>query len=182
MIKTEFIKLDPQNPDTDKIKQAALILRDGGLVAFPTETVYGLGANLSNKKSMERLIEVKERPNGKLFSVHISNKDDVEKFCLLLDEDLEMSILNNSDPNLAEAKKLPDDICEPSHRYEFMGDFVEGVTHIDNSAYCEVPLHIFTDKSTPTKLLPKVQYHQNNILVNPNDLNGYHRIYRKHRR
>jgi tRNA threonylcarbamoyl adenosine modification protein (Sua5/YciO/YrdC/YwlC family) len=78
--KTEIFKLDPINPDTEKIKEAAFILKKGGLVAFPTETVYGLGANLTSKKSIERLVEVKQRPPGKLFSIHIFNKADIEKF------------------------------------------------------------------------------------------------------
>ena len=77
---TEVIKLDPKNPDGDAIKKAALILKKGGLVAFPTETVYGLGANMANRRSMQRLAEVKQRPKGKLFSIHIADKDKVDEF------------------------------------------------------------------------------------------------------
>jgi len=80
LIKTEVIKLDPQNPDIRKIKQAASILKNGGLVVFPTETVYGLGANLSDRKSIERLVKVKQRPRGKLFSIHIDEKNKIEEF------------------------------------------------------------------------------------------------------
>lgn len=82
MINTEVIKLDPDNPDRGKIQKAAVILRKGGLVAFPTETVYGLAANLSNKKSMDRLMEVKNRPQEKLFTVHIADKDKIEEFAM----------------------------------------------------------------------------------------------------
>ncbi len=82
MIKTEVIKLDPENPDSSKIQKAAIILRKGGLVAFPTETVYGLAANLSNRKSMDRLMEVKNRPAEKLFTIHIADKDKIEEFAM----------------------------------------------------------------------------------------------------
>lgn len=80
MIKTEVIKLDPENPDTSKIQRAAVVLRKGGLVAFPTETVYGLAASLTNQKSIDRLMEVKNRPAEKLFTIHIADKEKIEEF------------------------------------------------------------------------------------------------------
>jgi tRNA threonylcarbamoyl adenosine modification protein (Sua5/YciO/YrdC/YwlC family) len=80
LIKTEVIKVDPEDPEIAKIKKAASVLKKGGLVAFPTETVYGLAANLANKKSMDRLIKVKQRPEEKLFSIHIAEKDKIEEF------------------------------------------------------------------------------------------------------
>ena len=42
---TQFVKIDIENPQEDRIEAAAKILREGGLVALPTETVYGLGGN-----------------------------------------------------------------------------------------------------------------------------------------
>ena len=44
-METKIIKVDPKRPDKSALDEAARILRAGGLVAFPTETVYGLGAN-----------------------------------------------------------------------------------------------------------------------------------------
>jgi len=82
LINTEVIQLDPENPDRGKIQKAAVILRKGGLVAFPTETVYGLAANFTNKKSMDRLMEVKNRPAEKLFTIHIADKDKIEEFAM----------------------------------------------------------------------------------------------------
>jgi Sua5/YciO/YrdC/YwlC family protein len=67
------VKIDPVNPDKEKIASAAKIIRDGGLVVFPTETVYGIAANLLDAKAMERLNKVKARPDGKPFTVHISD-------------------------------------------------------------------------------------------------------------
>ena len=55
-MKTEVIKIDQNNMDTEALERAAAIIRDGGLVAFPTETVYGLGADaLSAEASKENL-------------------------------------------------------------------------------------------------------------------------------
>jgi len=75
MIETKIIKIDPENPEKEGIKEAARIINDGGLVAFPTDTVYGLGALYNNPKAIDRLYEVKERPKDKLFTVHISKKE-----------------------------------------------------------------------------------------------------------
>jgi len=80
LIKTEIIILDPEKPDIEKIKYAAFILKKGGLVVFPTETVYGIGANLLNSKSIERLCSIKKRPKGKLFSIHVADKSKIELF------------------------------------------------------------------------------------------------------
>ena len=73
MQRTIVLKVAASRPDKEAIKQAAKILRLGGLVAFPTETVYGLGANLLNKKAIARLYRVKMRSRGKPFTVHIEN-------------------------------------------------------------------------------------------------------------
>jgi tRNA threonylcarbamoyl adenosine modification protein (Sua5/YciO/YrdC/YwlC family) len=80
MIFTKIVKLDPVNPDTNHIKEAGYILKSGGLVIIPTETVYGIAGNMLNKKTIERLYEIKKRPKDKLFSVHISDKSKIEDF------------------------------------------------------------------------------------------------------
>jgi Sua5/YciO/YrdC/YwlC family protein len=67
------IKIDPVNPDKKIIASAAKIIREGGLVIFPTETVYGIAANLLCDKAVARLYRVKARPEGKPFTVHISD-------------------------------------------------------------------------------------------------------------
>ncbi len=72
-MKASVIKIDPAKPDKKRIAAAAKIIRDGGLVIFPTETVYGIAANLLDEKALERLYRVKARPEGKPFTVHISD-------------------------------------------------------------------------------------------------------------
>lgn len=77
---TQIIKIDPINPDRDSIEKAADIIRGGGLVAFPTETVYGLGVNARDKKAIAKLCKVKQRPETKSFTIQIADKTKVEEF------------------------------------------------------------------------------------------------------
>jgi len=77
--KTVVLNIDPEDPDKGLIGAAAKILRSGGLVAFPTETVYGLGADLLNKKAIARLRKVKDRPEGKPFTVHIASASYIKR-------------------------------------------------------------------------------------------------------
>ena len=78
MTKTKVIKVDSYFPREDYLKEAAEVLARGGLVIIPTETVYGVAANMSDKKAARRLYEIKNRPQNKPFSLHIDNKDSVE--------------------------------------------------------------------------------------------------------
>lgn len=77
--KTIVLRVDPDRPDKDIIANAALVIRQGGLVAFPTETVYGLAANRNDPKAMARLSKVKDRPDGKHYTVHIASLSFIKK-------------------------------------------------------------------------------------------------------
>ena len=66
--------------DVTAVAEAARILRNGGLVVFPTETVYGLGADATNPKAIARLNEVKGRPPEKPYSLHLHTADQVRTF------------------------------------------------------------------------------------------------------
>ena len=61
------------------LEEAVGILRQGGVVAFPTETVYGLGVVASNPAAVERLRGLKSRPDGKPFSYHLSDADQLSQ-------------------------------------------------------------------------------------------------------
>ncbi len=65
--------------ETQLILQAARIIQKGGIVAFPTETVYGLGANVFNPLAVARIFEVKRRPYFDPLIVHVANPDNVSK-------------------------------------------------------------------------------------------------------
>ena len=57
------------------IEEAAQVIRNGGTVAFPTETVYGLGANALNEDSVKKIFIAKGRPQDNPLIVHVSSKD-----------------------------------------------------------------------------------------------------------
>ncbi|MBN1245066.1 threonylcarbamoyl-AMP synthase [Candidatus Bathyarchaeota archaeon] len=77
MKQTVVLKVDSQKPDIEKVRAAASIIRKGGLVAFPTETVYGLGADALNPKAVLALFEAKKRPMDNPPIVHVENINDV---------------------------------------------------------------------------------------------------------
>ncbi len=77
-VKTQILNVNPDRPDPKIIDRAARVLRNKGLVAFPTETVYGLGANALDKIAVGRIFEVKQRPFFDPLIVHISGKDQIE--------------------------------------------------------------------------------------------------------
>ncbi|MBU1006990.1 MAG: threonylcarbamoyl-AMP synthase, partial [Candidatus Omnitrophica bacterium] len=83
---TKVVKINPEFPEKDLIKEAALFLRKGMLVAFPTETVYGIGANLLDKKAIDRLYAIKKRPKDKPFTVHIDRFEALEALKIVLPE------------------------------------------------------------------------------------------------
>jgi len=70
------------NPTQNEIKMAAKSLRDGNLVAFPTETVYGLGADAVNEKAVSRVYSVKGRPIDHPLIVHISSVEQLGKWAI----------------------------------------------------------------------------------------------------
>src|SRR3989304_4109618 len=79
MKKTLMLKVNPQKPEIQKLQIAADFIKKGGLVAFPTETVYGLGADALNPKAVLSLFEAKKRPLDNPPIVHVENVDDVYK-------------------------------------------------------------------------------------------------------
>lgn len=70
---TDVIRVSPENPDPVSIARAAECLRAGGLVAFPTETVYGLGVNALDRTAVQRLFTAKQRPATDPLIVHIGS-------------------------------------------------------------------------------------------------------------
>jgi L-threonylcarbamoyladenylate synthase len=70
---TRVLHVDPDQPDPAAIEEAAAALREGRLVAFPTETVYGLGANALDEHAVRRLFEAKGRPANDPLIVHIAH-------------------------------------------------------------------------------------------------------------
>jgi len=74
-MKTKVLKVSPLYPEPERIEQAADILKRGRLVAFPTETVYGLGANFNDKAAVSKVYRIKRRPRNKPLTIHITTNE-----------------------------------------------------------------------------------------------------------
>ena len=72
IVKSTVLKVDLRVPARDAIERAAVVLRAGGLVAFPTETVYGLGAHALDASAVRKIFAAKERPDWDPLIVHVS--------------------------------------------------------------------------------------------------------------
>ena len=75
---TRVVVIEQEQPDEILLREAGEILKNGGLVAFPTETVYGLGGDALNKDSSRKIYEAKGRPSDNPLIVHISRMSDLE--------------------------------------------------------------------------------------------------------
>jgi protein-tyrosine phosphatase len=78
-METRVVKLDPHKADIDKIREAAALVDGGRLVAFPTETVYGIACRVAYD-SLKKLNTVKKRDPGKHYSLHIGQKSELRKY------------------------------------------------------------------------------------------------------
>lgn len=70
----------------DELKKVSASLKKGGLVIFPTETVYGLGANATNMEAVDNIFVAKGRANDNPLIVHLSCKEDIEKYAIISNE------------------------------------------------------------------------------------------------
>ena len=68
--------------DYTKLKQPAEIIKQGGIVVFPTETVYGIGTNALDEKAVEKLYNIKKRPANKPISLLVANIDMINEIVL----------------------------------------------------------------------------------------------------
>src|SRR6266566_8472788 len=78
VIRTEVIVVDAVRPEPAVIERAATLLREGEIVVFPTETVYGLGADAFQATALERIFAAKGRPFSDPLIVHIADEHDLE--------------------------------------------------------------------------------------------------------
>lgn len=75
----KLIKINPQKPEKDKIELALNILREGGVVVYPTDTLYGIGVNISNGDAVERVFSIKKRSRSKPLSVCLPKVESISK-------------------------------------------------------------------------------------------------------
>ncbi len=79
---TKIFEISSENIDAASIAEAAGILRSGGLVAFPTETVYGLGGNATDASAAAKIYAAKGRPSDNPLIVHIAAPEDAERYAV----------------------------------------------------------------------------------------------------
>ncbi|MCX5836698.1 MAG: L-threonylcarbamoyladenylate synthase [Deltaproteobacteria bacterium] len=80
-----YFSINNQNPQARLIKKAVDILRDGGVIIYPTDTVYGLGCDLYNKKGIEKIYEIKRRNKKQPFSFVCADLKDISRYARVSD-------------------------------------------------------------------------------------------------
>jgi len=75
-----LLAIHPEHPQARLISQVVSCLRDGGVIAYPTDTTYGIGCSIFNKKGIERIYRMKQREHRKPFSFICPNLSEVARF------------------------------------------------------------------------------------------------------
>ena len=81
----EFYELHPDNPQLRYINKAVSVLKGGGVIIYPTDTVYGIGCDIFNKEALQRVKNIKIDPEIKLLSFICSNFKDISKYAKISD-------------------------------------------------------------------------------------------------
>ncbi len=81
----EFYELHPVTPQLRYINKAVEILRNGGVIIYPTDTVYGLGCDIYNHEALERIYEIKQETGTKLYSFICPDLKDISKYAKVSD-------------------------------------------------------------------------------------------------
>ena len=76
-----LLEINPDNPQPRLIRQVVEILRQGGVICYPTDTVYGIGCDIFNQKAVKRVFQIKHRPKDKPFSFMCGSFKDVSNYC-----------------------------------------------------------------------------------------------------
>jgi len=80
-----LLSINSQNPQARLIKKVSEILQDGGIAIYPTDTVYGLGCCLSNKRGIEKIYEIKKRSKKQLPSLICADLKDISRYAKVTD-------------------------------------------------------------------------------------------------
>jgi len=148
----------------DRLYEAIRVLREGGVIVYPTETVYGLGADIFNKNAVEKVYKLKGRGFDKPLSIAM-RREDVDEFAFVSDTqliDLE-AVLPGPVTIVAKKKKVPDWITNtdfvgirvPDHpdAYELVSRFGSITSTSANKAGGKSPIKI---EEIPKSILDKV--------------------------
>lgn len=75
-----LVHINPKNPQTRLIAQAVGILKDGGIIAYPTDTFYGIGCDILNKKAIEKIYRLKQRDKNSPFSFICADLTNISQY------------------------------------------------------------------------------------------------------
>lgn len=81
----EYYDLHPDNPQSRYINKAVEVLKSGGLIIYPTDTIYGIGCDIFNKEALEKLFYIKQDASTKLFSFICADLKDISKYAKVSD-------------------------------------------------------------------------------------------------
>jgi tRNA threonylcarbamoyl adenosine modification protein (Sua5/YciO/YrdC/YwlC family) len=81
----DYYELHPVNPELRFINKAIKILQEGGVIIYPTDTVYGIGCDIFNKEALDRVRQIKSNPDIKLLSFICPNLKDIAKYVRVSD-------------------------------------------------------------------------------------------------
>lgn len=82
----ELLKINPDNPQGRFVKRAVETLNHGGVIVYPTDTVYGIGCDIFNKKAIEKIYQLKEKERKKPLSFIVPNLKDISIYALVSDK------------------------------------------------------------------------------------------------
>ncbi len=86
LLNMKILKINPYNPDIELIKKASNVLTKGGTIVYPTDTCYGIGADISNKRAFYKVYDIKKRPHNKPVSVIVKNYHDINELAVIKKE------------------------------------------------------------------------------------------------
>ncbi len=81
----EYYELHPETPQLRFINKAVSVLKEGGIIIYPTDTVYGIGCDIFNKEALERIFSIKNDGGSKLLSFVCSDLKDISKYARVSD-------------------------------------------------------------------------------------------------
>lgn len=125
----EFIKLYPENPDPRRVQHIVDVLRDGGIIIYPTDTVYGIGCDIFNQKAIQRICQIKGvKPKEQNFSFICYDLSDIADYTRTVNTPIFKVMkkalpgpytfilnANNNVPKLLNSKKKTVGIRVPDH-------------------------------------------------------------------
>src|SRR5258707_2128422 len=93
-----LLEINPDNPEPRKIKRAVEVLEAGEVIAYPTDTVYGLGCDLFNKKAVDRLYQIKGLERSKMLAFVCQDVAVVANYSVMLNDVYRTLIKNLPSP------------------------------------------------------------------------------------